>query len=561
MDRQNLNELNIEIKKLLHQYNSNNFYVAEELALKLIEKFPKEQLIWKILSMTYVQTEKPNKAINTIQKAIELNPKDFEAYNNLGIMFQDVGRLDDANDSFKKAIKLKPEFPLTYYNLGNSLKEMGKLNQAEFNYKKALNLKPNYTEAYNNLGNIYLELGKFNQASENFKKAISINPNNSVTNNNLGFVLYELGKLDEAESHCKKAISLNPNYSEAYNNLGIIFQNKGELSLAEENYKKAILFNSEYADAKFNLSILLNLKGNLLTGFKLHEWRLKKKLPTTRAPNNNLAWDGKKNLLEKKFLVYEEQGIGDIIQFFRYLHLLEKLGAQVTFKVKSELHKLLKTSNSKIKFINKFPENKEFDFESPLMSLPYYFKTDIDKIPSSKSYLRANNEKIAEWNVKLKSDCFKIGICWQGSKSSKQRSFPLSLFKKISMLPGIELISLHKGDGENQLNEIDFNVKQLDPNFDKNNNAFIDTSAVMMNCDLIITSDTVTPHLAGALGVPVWLVLKFMPHWPWMLERKDSPWYPSMKLYRQKQINNWDSVFDEMKYDLEKLLNEQRKRK
>ena len=361
--------------------------------------------------------------------------------------------------------------------------------------------------------------------------------------------------------HCKKAIELNPEYSEAYNNLGITIQDQGRLEEAEENYKKAISLNPQHADAKFNLSLLLNLKGELVNGLKFYEWRLKKKIPTARLPDKKLAWDGKKSLLRKKFLVYEEQGIGDMILFYRYLSFLEKLGAEVTLKVKSSLHKLFNNSKSKFEFIEKFPNENKFDYESPLISLPYLFGTEVDKIPASKSYLKADSTKISEWGEKLKSDSFKIGICWQGSKISSNRSFPLSLFKNISTIPGIELISLHKGDGENQLANIDFTVKQLGPNFDSNKNAFIDTSAVMMNCDLIITSDTVIPHLAGALGCPVWLVLNNMPYWPWMLKRNDSPWYPSMRLYRQIDINDWNSVFDKIKYDLELILNEQRKRK
>jgi len=554
--RENSNQFNLEIKNLLNYYKNNKFDIAEQLSLQMIEKFPDEQLVWKILSMIFLQTERVDKAIDANKKAVELNPKDFEAHNNLGMNLQQIGKFEDAIKCYEHAIKLNPKIPLIYYNLGNSLKEIDKLSQAELSYKQALSLKSDYVEVYLNLGNIYRKLGKLNDAEKSYKTAISFNPNFVEAHSNLGNLLQELDKRDEAEKHCKKAIELNPEYSEAYNNLGVTIQDQGRLEEAEKNYKKAISLNPQHADAKFNLSLLLNLKGELVNGLKLYEWRLKKKIPTARLPEQKLVWDGKKPLLGKKFLVYEEQGIGDLILFYRYLALLEKLGAEVTFKVKSILHKLFKNPKNKFKFIDKFPSDNKFDYESPLISLPYLFGTEVEKIPASKYYLKADSIKINEWSEKLKSDNFKIGICWQGSKMSINRSFPLSLFKKISMIPGIELISLHKGDGENQLVNIDFAVKHLGPNFDNNENAFIDTSAVMMNCDLIITSDTVIPHLAGALGCPVWLVLNNMPYWPWMLKRKDSPWYPSMRLYRQNEINNWSSVFDKIKYDLEIILNE-----
>ena len=556
--KENSDQFNLEIKNLLNYYKENKFDIAEKLALQMIKKFPEQQLTWKILSMIFLQTDRVDKAINANEKAVELNPKDFEAHNNLGMNFQQIGKYDDAIACYEQAIKLNPNIPLVYYNLGNSFKEIDKLIQAESNYKQALSLKPDYVEVYLNLGNLHRELDKLDEAEKSYKAAISINPNFVEAHSNLGNLFQKINKLEESEKHCKKAIELNPEFSEAYNNLGVTLQDQGRLEEAEDNYKKTISLNPRHADAKFNLSLLLNLKGELVKGLELYEWRLKKKIPTARLPNKKLTWDGKKLLLGKKFLVYEEQGLGDIVLFYRYLPLLEKLGAEVTFKVKSSLHKLFKNSKSEFKFLDKFPSDNKFDYESPLISLPYLFGTEVDKIPASKSYLKADAIKISEWSEKLKSDNFKIGICWQGSKISINRSFPLSLFKKISMIPGIELISLHKGDGENQLANIDFAVKQLGPNFDNNENAFIDTSAVMMNCDLIITSDTVISHLAGALGCPVWLVLNKMPYWPWMLKRQDSPWYPSMRLYRQNEINNWNSVFDKIKYDLEIILNEQR---
>ena len=228
----------------------------------------------------------------------------------------------------------------------------------------------------------------------------------------------------------------------------------------------------------------------------------------------------------------------------------------MTFKVKSNLHQLLKTLDTKVQFIEKFSEENKFDFEAPLLSLPYLFKTEVNSIPKFTSYLKADAHRVEKWNEKIKSDKFKIGICWQGKKSKVDigRSFSLSLFEVISKIPNLELISLYKGEDENQLQNINFDVTSLGDDFDNNQDTFLDTAAVMSHCDLIITSDTSIAHLAGALGHSVWVVLKYIPDWRWMLERSDSPWYPTMKLYRQKNLDDWDSVFAAIKRDLNSII-------
>ena len=220
------------------------------------------------------------------------------------------------------------------------------------------------------------------------------------------------------------------------------------------------------------------------------------------------------------------------------------------------MHALLKTLNNNIIFSDSEPNTNSIDFEAPLMSLPYLFDTTLKSIPSTTSYLSADHDKIIFWKKHLDKDSFKVGICWQGSNAEIDfgRSFPLTLFKDISKLPSVELINLHKGEGEKQIEDIDFDLTILGNDFDNGEHAFIDTAAVMLNCDLIITSDTAIAHLAGALGCPTWVVLKKVPDWRWMLDRNDSPWYTSMKLYRQKERDNWEQVFETIKKDLQSFI-------
>ena len=325
----------------------------------------------------------------------------------------------------------------------------------------------------------------------------------------------------------------------------------------------AITLNPNYVDAYLNCSSVYNLQGNLQKGLEFFEWRLKKKHSKPITSGKSIIWDGSKSIKRKKIIVFEEQGLGDIIQFCRFLPLLKQKGAEVTFKVKQKMHALLRILEKDVILTDSFPNNKKFDFEVPLMSLPFLLNTNLETIPSMTSYMFADDKKVKSWGERLTKDTFKVGICWQGSKNKIDfgRSFSLSLFEGISKLPDVELISLHKGEGEEQIKDINFNLFTLGNDFDAGDDAFVDTAAVMINCDLIITSDTAIAHLAGALGCQTWVALQKIPDWRWMLDRNDSPWYPNMNLYRQKQQGNWEYVFETIQRDLQLLLQQEKSKK
>jgi tetratricopeptide (TPR) repeat protein len=374
----------------------------------------------------------------------------------------------------------------------------------------------------------------------------------------MGGALKDMGEVDAAIDSYKQAIKIKPDHAEAYNNMGNALKEKGELDAAIDSYKQAIKIKPDYAEAYSNLSTPDLLQGSLEEGFKLYEWRSRKKKRIVAPARANFIWDGKQSLNSKRFVAYEEQGLGDTIQFCRYLPLLEQKGADVTFKVKPVLHTLLQTMSSNASFSTSHPEEPEIDFETPLMSLPNLLNTSLETIPATNPYLYADHDRSKAWGERFSKDRFKIGICWQGSKTKVDfgRSFPLSLFEGISKTPNVELISLHKGEGEDQIANIDFDVTTLGPDFDAGPDAFVDTAAVMMNCDLIITSDTAVAHLAGALGCQTWVALKHIPDWRWMLNRSDCPWYPTMTLYRQKNRGDWADVFYAIKHDLSLLIDQ-----
>ena len=278
--------------------------------------------------------------------------------------------------------------------------------------------------------------------------------------------------------------------------------------------------------------------------------------PFLRAPYP--VWRGE-DVCGKRVVVYEEQGLGDIIQFCRYLALLAEMGAAVTFLLRSRMHALIRSLGQAVRVSDTFPVDETFDYQCALLSLPLAFGTTVENIPARTPYLQADAERIRSWKQKLGDAGFKIGIAWQGSKTGKidvGRSFALAEFAGVSRIPNIRLISLQKNEGVEQLRDLPegMTVEDLGENFDSGTDAFVDTAAVMANLDLVISSDTSAAHLAGALGRPVWLALKHVPDWRWMLDRTDSPWYPTMRLFRQRTRGDWNGVFADIEMALREAI-------
>jgi len=501
---------------------------------------------------------KQDESIEAYRKALAIKPDYADACNNLGNTLNEQGKFDEAITFYKRALAIKPDYAETYFNMGRALKDQGKLEEAIKANNKALAIKPDYAEAYYTMGIALKAQGKQDESIEAYRKALAIKPDYADACNNLGNTLNEQGKFDEAITFYKRALAIKPDYAETYFNMGRALKDQGKLEEAIKANNKAIAIKPYYAEAHYNNSVIYNLKGEIQQGLKLYEWRFKVQENFTTVPREKLYWNRIEPIKGKEFLVYEEQGIGDIIQFCRYLPRLVSQGAKVTFKVKKNLHTLLRTLSSEINLVDSFHDVSQIDFEAPLMSLPYLFNTNLETIPKMESYLSANHVKVVSWGKILSAKKFKIGICWQGSKNKIDigRSFPLSLFESISKLPNVELISLHKGEGEEQIRDIKFDLTTFDSDFDAGKDAFLDTAAIMANCDLIITSDTAVAHLAGSLGYTTWLALKYVPDWRWMINRPDSPWYPTLRLYRQIQRDNWEYTFVKIQNDLKKLLNQ-----
>jgi FkbM family methyltransferase len=452
------------------------------------------------------------------RQVLAVTSANANAWCFLGMACHDQSKFDEAVEAYHKAIEVQPDFPVALSNLGNTLKQQGKLEAAEASCRKALELKPDYSTAFNNLGVALVAQGRLPEAAETFEQALSLMPNDAVTHSNLSAALVRQGKYEEAEENSKQALSLNPSYAEAHKNQGIVW-------LLLEDFER---------------------------GWPEYEWRWQcpgSKMPDYAAP----LWDGKP-LAGKTILLHHEQGLGDTIQFVRYASILKQHGAgRVVVKTQKPLMRLLESADGIDELVCDDANLPPFDTHVPMLSVPGILKTTFETIPNDVPYIHPKPELLDKWKQRLaKYDGLKIGIAWQGSPdfhADAQRSVPLRDFANVAAVAGVRLFSLQKGFGTEQLALLDgkFEVidfgDELDGNLDGEAGPFMDTAAIMQNLDLVITSDTSVPHLAGALGVPTWVALSVSPDWRWFLEREDNPWYPTMRLFRQETLGDWNDVF------------------
>jgi tetratricopeptide (TPR) repeat protein len=388
--------------------------------------------------------------------------------------------------------------------------------------------------------------------------ALAIKPDYPEALYNRGLSLKKLRRFDEALSSYDRAVAIKPDYAEALSNRGLALKELKRFEEALASYDRALAIKPDYADALFNRAVISLLLGDFPTGWVGYEGRW----DHIGAANRKLkapypVWKGE-DISGKRFIVYEEQGLGDIIQFSRYLKQLSALGAQVTFLLRSNMHGLLRSLDQNIRFTDNHPIGETFDYQCALLSLPLAFRTTVKNIPAETRYLRAEPDRIEKWKQRLGDAGFKIGVAWQGNKASEidvGRSFPLVEFLGISHLPNVRLVSLQKHEGVEQLRDMPegMAVETLGDDFDLGDETFLDTAAVIENLDLVISSDTSVAHLAGALGRPVWVALKDVPDWRWMLDRTDSQWYPTMRLFRQRTIDDWRAVFADIENALREL--------
>lgn len=512
------------------------------------------------LGIALARQGKLEEAVGHLQQALRLRPDYAKAHNNLGVALAELGKRDEAARAWREAIRLKPDYAEAHFNLAVTLAEQRQPDEAITEYEKAIVLRPDYAEAYNNLGLALVEHGRHVEATAVLRQAIRLKPDYPEAYNNLGLALVEQGLFPETIAAYHEALRLRPSYVEAHNNFGTVLAAMGRTEEALAVYQQALWLRPDYAEVHWNRALAWLQQGKYAEGWSEYEWRWKRKRAVPRSFSKP-PWDGSP-LPDKTILLYAEQGMGDALMFIRYAARVKERCGTVVVECPEEMIPLLSTCAGIDRLVAEGKELPEFDVQAPLMSMPKLFGTTLETVPAQVPYLPADPAQVAHWKKELGADSsFKIGIAWQGNPKhrwDRHRSMPLALFEPLARLPGVKLYSLQKKAGTDQIAALRdrFPVIDLGSKLDDTGGAFRETAAAIQALDLVITCDTALAHLAGALGVRVWVLLSFLVDWRWMYRREDTPWYPSMRLFRQEQLGAWDGVFERVAAEVRTLLPE-----
>jgi tetratricopeptide (TPR) repeat protein len=512
---------------------------------------------WNYLGLALRSQGRWNEAVACFRQAVGAKPSFAEAYLHLGHALLDQQQPSEAIGWFQRAVELKPDWAEAVCRLGDALFDLKRLDDAIGCYQRAVELNPSFAAAHYNLGTALKDLKRYDEAMTFFCRALDLNPGLIEAQYNLGYVCQQQGRLGEAAQHYRRVLEQRPDWAEAHNSLGLVLYQQRKLDDAVSCYRRALELKPDHAYAHCNLSFVMLVRGDFQRGWTEYEWRWKTGNLRIRDYHRP-QWDGQP-LAGKSILLHAEQGLGDTIQFIRYATLVKSQGATVLVECHKSLLRLLASCPGIDRLIAHGDALPETDVHLALLSLPGIFKTSLETIPANVPYLFADSSLVVEWRETLREmRGFKIGINWHGEKGRREfrdRDVPLSCFASLAQAPGATLVSLQRG-GKAELAASPGCQSIVDPGdgIDKDRGAFMDTVAIMKNLHLVITSDTSVAHVAGALGVPVWIVLPFAGDWRWLLDRSDSPWYPTVRLFRQKSPGDWDHVFSEVRAALSEQI-------
>jgi tetratricopeptide (TPR) repeat protein len=540
-------------------------------------------------------------AIGYYRQALELEPDCPEFHFNLAHALQESGSLAEATDAYRRTLLLAPDDAEAHYNLGILLLQQTQLSAASEAFRRAIRLKPNYPEALSNLAAVLQEQDDFSSASELLHRALALHPDLPEALSNLGGNLWRHGNLTAALESCRRAIVLKPSLAEAHSNLGHILSDQGDLAgaldcydhalalkpdslavatpgthpwkrgdllkafhsspqnagaaeSATAAYRRALTLKSDSAEILYFVGLAHLLRGDFAAGWQNYEFRWHTRV--LRKANRNFPqplWRGEP-LEGARILLHAEQGIGDTLQFARYIPLVAARNASVIFEVQPELLSLFAGIEGASRVIARGNPLPAFELHSPLISLPLAFRTDLATIPANIPYLRVNPATVQKFSQQFQGDRLRVGLVWSGNPQhvrDPQRSLMLAQLQALTEVHGATFYSLQKGPAAAQILDmpLDMNLIDLAPRLTD----FADTAAVIANLDLVISVDTAVAHLAGALGKPTWILLTHAPDWRWLLDREDSPWYPTARLFRQPAPGDWSSVIAHAANELRQL--------
>jgi len=490
------------------------------------------------------------------RKMLQAEPQNPIALHLLGLVTHQTGRNSLAVELLRHAIALKPDVPDFHNNLGNVLAKLGRLEEAIDCFQKATTIRPEYAEAHNNLANVLARQGRSDAAIAGYRKAAQLKPGYVEAYTNLGATLGKLGRFDEVVECFRRAVQIDPNSAEAYSSLAMAYQNQNDLEEALKAIDQAIARKEDDPRLRFNRALMLLMAGNWVRGWQEYEWRWRlSEHHSERLRFKQPLWEGEA-LGGRTLLLHCEQGLGSTLQFIRFAPLIAQNRGKVVVECQPPLKNLLSCLSPHVEILARGEALPKFDIHLPLMSAPRVLKITPTSIPNNLPYLTPDSSLVVQWRQRLASEhAPKVGIAWQGNPAyagDAARSIPLRFFQPLGKIQGIRLYSLQKIRGLDQIAQLDGKLPLVDfgSELDDSAGPFIDTAAVIANLDLVITCDTSVAHLAGALGAKVWVALCFAPDWRWMIAREDCPWYPQMRLFRQKKPGDWDDVFNRIAGEL-----------
>jgi tetratricopeptide (TPR) repeat protein len=532
------------VERALTLHRAGSVAEAAQLYAQAIAREPENADAHYYLAMIFCQQGRLSEAIPLLRKVIDTNPENGRAHNLLGRAQHLSGELEAALASFDAAALHQPEFADAHGNRGSVLSDLGRQAEAVESYDRALKLNPASFEDWCNRGAALHALNHDEDALASFDQAIALNPRVAEVHINRGNILSTLDRFEDAVAAYDRAIALNPKIAQAFAHKGLTLKNLGRLDEARTLIEQAIAMQPNDPAIAFALAQVLLLRGEWKQAWPYYERRAQMANPPYQ-PLLSPRWNGE-GPDHQRLVIVTEQGLGDAIQFGRYATLLAGRGHAVTVLTRPLLQPLLSTLEGVERVVISTEElardPRPFRW-IPLMSVPRALHITPIAVPAQAAYLAARSDRVAAWSERLGKEGFKIGLAWQSAR--RDRSAPLSAFAPLAAIKGVRLISLQKEPGSTQIGQVAFadQIERPTDETDTGADALLDTAAIMMNLDLIVSVDTMAAHLAGALGRPVFVGLRQIADWRWLMVGDDSPFYPTMRLFRQGTLGDWQGVF------------------
>jgi tetratricopeptide (TPR) repeat protein len=548
---------------------SNELALALELTSRAIESDPASAAAHLMQGHVLLRLERHAAAAVSYERVRLLEPDRVDGHIHHAQVLHQLGRHRHALSSFDRALELRADFAELHHGRGLVLHELGRYEEALASYDRAIVVNPLYAEAHDSRGTVLKDLRRLDAALASYERATALKPHYAQAHLNRGNVLAAMGRQETALASYDTALGLAPDDLHLLCNRGNLLGDLGRYTEALASFDRAIDIDAQHAQAYFSRAFVHLVRGDLLCGWRDFEWRRRNQHCATSREKRTFpqpVWLGDADIVGKTLLVHCEQGLGDTLQFCRYVSRVAELGARVVFEAPQSLRGLLDSLEGVAQCVSAGEPLPAFDYYCPLLSLPLACKTTLETIPSRVPYLRASTARERCWYEKLgERTRARVGLVWSGGfrpdqpelwSVNERRNIPLALLAPLAH-PDVDFYSLQRGEAaEGELagliengwdgpRLIDHSAELCD---------FNETAALIEQLDLVISVDTSTAHLAGALGKPVWILNRFDTCWRWLLDRADSPWYPSARLYRQETAGDWGGVVQRVRGDLDRFV-------